>query len=66
MTQENMLILALQKSGRLNKQSVQLLKDCGISFVNGSNNLLKVTATNFPIQILYDYLQFFPHRYLLF
>ena len=48
-----MLILALQKSGRLNKQSVQLLKDCGISFANGSNNLLKVTATNFPIQILY-------------
>ncbi len=48
-----MLILAIQKSGRLNKQSVQLLKDCGLSFVNGSNNLLKVTATNFPVQILY-------------
>lgn len=48
-----MLILALQKSGRLNKQSVQLLKDCGISFSNGSNNTLKETATNFPVQILY-------------
>jgi ATP phosphoribosyltransferase len=48
-----MLILAIQKSGRLNKQSIQLLKDCGISFSNGSNNLLKVTASNFPIQILY-------------
>jgi len=48
-----MLILALQKSGRLNKQSVQLLKDCGISFTNGSNDALKVTATNFPVQILY-------------
>ncbi|KAA3614683.1 MAG: ATP phosphoribosyltransferase [Calditrichaeota bacterium] len=48
-----MLILALQKSGRLNKQSVQLLKDCGISFANGGNNPLKVTATNFPLQILY-------------
>ena len=48
-----MLILAIQKSGRLNKHSVQLLKDCGISFINGTNNLLKSTATNFPVQILY-------------
>jgi ATP phosphoribosyltransferase len=48
-----MLTLALQKSGRLNKQSVQLLKDCGISFINGGNNALKVTATNFPLQILF-------------
>lgn len=48
-----MITLALQKSGRLNKQSVQLLKDCGISFTNGSNNALKVNATNFPMQILF-------------
>lgn len=48
-----MLILALQKSGRLNNKSVQLLDDCGITFSNGTNNVLKVNATGFPMQILF-------------
>lgn len=48
-----MITLALQKSGRLNQQSVQLLKDCGISFTNGSTSTLKVNASNFPMQILF-------------
>ncbi len=48
-----MLILALQKSGRLNKKSVQLLEDCGITFSNGTNSVLKVNAAGFPIQILF-------------
>lgn len=48
-----MLTLAIQKSGRLNQQSVQLLKDCGISFSNGDKSKLKTTATNFPLQIIF-------------
>jgi ATP phosphoribosyltransferase len=48
-----MLILALQKSGRLHKKSVELLEDCGISFNNGSSNILKVDAIGLPMQILF-------------
>ncbi len=48
-----MLILALQKSGRLNKKSVELLEDCGITFSNGSNSILKVEASGFAMQILF-------------
>lgn len=46
------LKIAIQKSGRLNEQSLQLLKKCGIS-VNNGNDQLKVTVANFPIEILY-------------
>lgn len=46
------LKIAIQKSGRLNEQSLQLLKSCGIS-VNNGNDQLKVTVANFPIEILY-------------
>ena len=48
-----MLTIAIQKSGRLNQQSVQLLKDCGISFLNGDKSKLKTKATNFPLQIIF-------------
>ena len=41
------LKIAIQKSGRLNQDSLQLLKDCGISIDNGKDQL-KVTAPNFP------------------
>jgi ATP phosphoribosyltransferase len=51
--ERHMITLALQKSGRLNKKSVQLLQDCGISFINGSTSTLKVKATNFPMTILF-------------
>ncbi len=44
-----MLKIAIQKSGRLYEQSVQLLKECGIELNNG-NRQLKVTAFNFPAE----------------
>jgi len=46
------LKIAVQKSGRLNKESLKLLKDCGISIDNGIDQL-KVTVPNFPLEILY-------------
>jgi len=46
------LKLAVQKSGRLNKESLQLLKSCGISIDNGKDQL-KVTVPNFPLEILF-------------
>jgi len=46
------LKIAIQKSGRLHDQSLQLLKDCGINAVNGKDQL-KVSAQNFPLEILY-------------
>ena len=48
-----MLRIAVQKSGRLNEQTKSLLKECGISFINGSQSKLQGQATNFPMQILY-------------
>ncbi len=44
-----MLKIAIQKSGRLYDQSVQLLKECGIELNNG-NRQLKVQAFNFPAE----------------
>jgi ATP phosphoribosyltransferase len=46
------LKIAIQKSGRLHDQSLQLLRDCGIVVENG-NDQLKVSAQNFPLEILY-------------
>lgn len=46
------LKIAIQKSGRLNQDSLKLLKNCGISINNGRDQL-KVTANNFPLDILY-------------
>lgn len=46
------LKIAVQKSGRLNEDSIQILKDCGISINNG-NDQLKAEATNFPLEILF-------------
>ncbi len=46
------LKLAIQKSGRLNQDSIKLLKDCGISIPDEKSGL-KVAAPNFPIEILY-------------
>lgn len=48
----NRLKIAVQKSGRLLDDSLQLLKECGISIDNGRNQL-KASARNFPIDILY-------------
>ena len=46
------LKIAIQKSGRLNEQSLKLLKDCGIYIDNGRDQL-KVSATNFPMEVLF-------------
>ncbi len=46
------LKIAIQKSGRLNEQSLKLLKSCGISVDNGKDQL-KVSVPNFPLEILY-------------
>ncbi|WP_340198666.1 ATP phosphoribosyltransferase [Ascidiimonas sp. W6] len=48
----NKLRIAIQKSGRLNEDSLKLLKDCGISIDNGRDQL-KATARNFPLEVLY-------------
>lgn len=44
--------IAVQKSGRLNEDSLQILKDCGISIDNGKDQL-KATAANFPLEVFY-------------
>jgi ATP phosphoribosyltransferase len=44
--------IAIQKSGRLNEDSLRLLKDCGIAINNGKDQL-KVVVDNFPLEILY-------------
>lgn len=46
------LKIAIQKSGRLYEDSLQLLKDCGI-YVNNGKDQLKVTIDNFPMEIMY-------------
>ena len=46
------LKIAIQKSGRLNQDSLQILKDCGISIDNGKDQL-KASASNFPLEIFY-------------
>lgn len=46
------LKIAVQKSGRLNEDSLKLLKDCGIDINNGKDQL-KVVVDNFPMEILY-------------
>lgn len=46
------LRIAIQKSGRLNKDSLQILKECGISIDNGKDQL-KAAASNFPLEVFY-------------
>lgn len=47
-----MVRIAIQKSGRLNEDSLNLLKSCGISIDNGKDQL-KAAARNFPIEVFY-------------
>lgn len=46
------LKIAVQKSGRLNEDSIKLLKDSGIHIDNGKDQL-KASASNFPLEVLY-------------
>jgi ATP phosphoribosyltransferase len=47
-----MLRIAVQKSGRLLEDSLQLLKECGIK-VDASNGKLKSIASGFPLEVLF-------------
>lgn len=46
------LKIALQKGGRLNEKSLQLLQECGIKFPSGGGKLI-TESTNFPLEILF-------------
>ncbi|MCL6295041.1 ATP phosphoribosyltransferase [Jejuia spongiicola] len=46
------LRIAVQKSGRLNEDSMRILKDIGISIDNGKDQL-KASAKNFPVEVFY-------------
>ena len=46
------LRIAVQKSGRLNEDSMKLLKNIGISLDNGKDQL-KASARNFPLEVFY-------------
>ena len=48
----DMLKLAVQKSGRLLEGSLDLLKSCGIKIDNGEDRL-RVTATHFPMELYF-------------
>jgi ATP phosphoribosyltransferase len=52
MKTEKKLRIAIQKSGRLNEDSIRMLKECGIEFDNGLNKL-KASAFNFPLEVLF-------------
>lgn len=46
------LKIAIQKSGRLNEDSIKILKEAGIEFNNGMNKL-KAEAVNFPLEVFF-------------
>ena len=47
-----MIKIAIQKSGRLNQYSLNLLKDCGI-LIENEKDQLKVVSRNFPIEVFF-------------
>ncbi|MEY4603790.1 MAG: hypothetical protein RIT43_1082 [Bacteroidota bacterium] len=47
-----MLRIAVQKSGRLLEDSLQILKECGLK-VDASNGQLKSIVPNFPLEVLF-------------
>ncbi|MFT5789254.1 MAG: ATP phosphoribosyltransferase [Shewanella sp.] len=51
MTESNRLRIAIQKSGRLSKESLKLLKSCGVKF-NINEQRLIAHADNMPIDLL--------------
>jgi ATP phosphoribosyltransferase len=46
------LKIAIQKSGRLHEDCIQLLNDCGINVKNGKNQL-RTLAENFPLEVYF-------------
>jgi len=49
---DQILRIAIQKSGRLHDDSMKLLKECGIGLSNGVNKL-KAEAANFPLEVYF-------------
>jgi ATP phosphoribosyltransferase len=49
---DTLLRIAIQKSGRLQEGSLHLLKESGLSFGNGKDQL-KAQARNFPVEVLF-------------
>jgi ATP phosphoribosyltransferase len=49
---EKLLRIAIQKSGRLQEGSLALLKESGLTFSNGKDQL-KTQARNFPVEVLF-------------
>lgn len=49
---KTLLRIAIQKSGRLQEGSLHLLKESGLSFSNGRDQL-KTQARNFPVEVLF-------------
>ncbi len=49
---DNLIRIAIQKSGRLSEDSLKLINECGIKFNNGKGKL-KSAATNFPMEFLF-------------
>lgn len=52
MSSQTILRIAIQKSGRLYEDSVQLLKECGIDLRNVKDRL-KTVSENFPIEVFF-------------
>jgi ATP phosphoribosyltransferase len=52
MNNKTILRIAIQKSGRLYEDSVQLLKECGIDLRNVKDRL-KTVSENFPIEVFF-------------
>ncbi len=48
----NAVKIAVQKSGRLSEDSLQLFKECGIKMNNGARKL-KAVSSNFPVEFLF-------------
>jgi len=48
----SVLRIAIQKSGRLQEDSLKLLKESGLQFSNGRDQL-KAQVRNFPVELLF-------------
>src|SRR5215212_459668 len=51
-SRQNILRIAIQKSGRLYDDSVKLLRECGIDLRNVKDRL-KTESDNFPLEVLF-------------
>ena len=49
---DNILSIAIQKSGRLSEKSLDIIRSCGIDFASDSR-VLREMASNFPLQFLF-------------